>query len=118
MKNLHMLTRTWYIGVDRHAYDATPVAQHHAEALLDIAVASSVQSLTETRDELQRIVSDAMQQMSEYEEKSKGFHRSAMYKGRMLAFEDFINLLAREVTAYEKRIAANHLNNGRVDTEA
>lgn len=113
-----MITRTWYIGVDRHAFDATPVARHHAEALLDIAVASSVQSLTETRDELHRILTECMQHMSEFEEKSRGFHRSAMYKGRMLAFEDFINILAREEKAYDQRIAANSLNNGKVDTEA
>lgn len=110
-----MVSRTWFIGVSEHALNSSPVAHSHAEALLDIAVAASVQSLTETRDELNRVLNEAMQQMTEYQEKSQGFHRSAMYKGRMLAFEDFINLLVREVKFYEERIEQNRGNNGKTD---
>lgn len=113
MKELETLTRTWFITLARSAYDATPMARHYADALLDTAVASSPQSLRETRDELNRLVMEARVLFSEYDKKSKGFHRSAMYTGRKAAFEDFINILAREVKLYDQRIATNLKNDGK-----
>jgi hypothetical protein len=115
MRTPIFIKRIWYVAVDPAALDSSPSVRQYAEMSLDLAIAASVPSLTETRDEIHRISLEARQMMSEYDEKSRGFHRSAMYKGRMLAFEDLIKILAREEMRYDEKIAANKSNTGKLD---
>ena len=87
------------------------------DRLVDMQVMASIQSLEETYEELKRIHEEITDKMTEYDEKSRGFHRSAMYKGKMEAFLEFAHILVRELDAYEKRMEANKNNDGRVRNE-
>lgn len=101
------------MAIDPYAYDSSPLASAHAEQLLDIAVAGSVQSLRETLDELKRMEEMLMLLMAQTEERSKGFRNRVDYRQKKEAFQEFLQLLAGEIKTYEARIEANKNNNGK-----
>lgn len=106
------MLRLWSVAVDPYALDSSPLAREYAERLVDMQVAASSQSLRETRDELKRLHEEVVDKWTHYEEESKGFHRSAMYKGKTEAFMEFAHLLVRELDAYDARIESNKKNDG------
>lgn len=108
------IIRLWSVTVDQYALDSSPLAQDYAERLVDLQVAASKQSLQETLDELKRIHEEIVGKWTEYDEKSRGFHRSAMYKGKSEGFMEIAHLLVREIDAYEKRLETNKYNNGHI----
>lgn len=114
MSKTKVLTRSWAIAIPEFPVEQT-VAAVYAEKLLDVAVASSKQSLQETMDALERIRLDLMSKASEYESQSKGFHRSAFYKGKMAGYLEMIETLIEEINTYQKRLEANANNDGRQD---
>jgi hypothetical protein len=111
---IKVISRAWVVTVDPYALEASPLARDYAERLLDISVQTSVQSLTETREELKRIELEMRTMASRYEEQSKGFRRGVMYKGKFEAMTELIALLNREIQVYDQRIEANKKNNGRI----
>lgn len=113
MEKMKILMRSWTVAIDPYAYDSSPLASAHAEQLLDIAVAGSVQSLRETLEELKRVEEMLMLQFNQLEERSKGFRNRVDYRQKKEAFEEFLHILAGEIETYENRIEANRLNNGR-----
>ena len=105
--------RAWVIGIDEYAVQSSPLAEAHAEQLLDIAVAGSVQSLRETLDELRRLEEMLMLQMSQTEERSKGYRNRVDYRQKKEAFEEYLRILVGEIKTYEQRIETNRHNDGR-----
>lgn len=118
MENMKILTRVWTVAIDKYAYASSPLAEAHAEQLLDITVAGSVQSLRETLDELKRVEEMLMLQFSQLEERSQGFRNRVDYRQKKEAFEAFLHILAGEIQTYEARIEANKHNDGKSDLSA
>lgn len=117
MRDIKIISRTWYLGASRYALESSPLAEHYAEQMLDMQVAASPQSLKETRDCLRRLHEDTVEKAIAYEEQSHGFRRNAMYKGRSEAFMEFAHLLKAEIEVYERRAEANEKNDGRLDSD-
>lgn len=113
MKNMQLVSRIWSIAVPESAIDSSPLAKEHAEQLVDIYVAGSVQSLKETREALHKLEQDFMQKMSEYEHRSKLINRRAD-KTKFEAYGEMLAILFEHLSLYEQRIEANKQNNGRV----
>lgn len=112
---MKILMRAWTVAMDPYAYDSSPLASAHAEQLLDIAVAGSVQSLQETRDALKKIEEQLMLLMSQTEEKHKGFRNRVDYRHKLEAFQEFLTIVVAEIKTYDQRIEANRRNDGRVE---
>lgn len=118
MEKLKILTRVWTVAIDKYAVESSPLAVAHAEQLLDITVAGSVQSLRETLDELKRVEEMVMLELSQLEERSKGFRNRVDYRQQSAAFEKFLHILAGEIETYEARVEANRFNDGKSDLSA
>lgn len=114
MEKAKVVMRLWSVTVNRYGADSSPMAAEYMDRLVDMQVMASIQSLTETHEELKRIHEEVVNRMTEYDEKSRGFHRSAMYKGKMEAMMEMAHILVRELDAYEKRMETNKLNDGRM----
>lgn len=113
MGKMKILTRSWMLALEEFAYESSPMAVAHAEQLLDIAVAGSVQSLKETLDELENVMDQIMLIASQHEEEHKGMRQFTAYKRDARVMERVINVLAGEIKTYEHRIETNKNNNGR-----
>lgn len=113
MSGFKVITRSWFVAIDKFAVSSSPLAEAHAEQLLDISIAGSVQSLQETLEELKKVEEMVMLRLSQLEERSKGFRNRSDYRQKKEAFEDFLHILAGEIETYEARIEANKNNDGR-----
>jgi septum formation topological specificity factor MinE len=114
MKDMKIVSRVWSIAVPQHAFDVSALAQEYADQLVDLAVGGSVQSLLETRQELQAIEEELMHMLAKYEVQSKGFRRGVTYKGKFEAFSDLLKVIAKHIEVYDLKIEANSKNDGRL----
>lgn len=113
MENMKILKRSWEIGIDKYALESSPLAEAYAEQLLDISIAGSLQSLQETKEELNNIKDQLVMLMDQFEQQSKGFRNRMDYKHKIEAYSNVLRIIVNEIQTYEGRIEANKNNNGR-----
>ena len=115
MGELKILKRVWVIAIDRFAVESSPLAEAHAEQLLDISSAGSVQSLRETREALKTVEEQIMLLLDSTNSDEKGFRHMVAYKRRIEGLEECLRIVVNQVRTYDQRIEANKHNDGRED---